>query len=139
MHRDELLERFLGSRDTLWVQKGTKLVFRSEKGQLVPLVEYIQAFVPRIRGVIVFDRVVGNAAALLLKKALCLKVYSPIASRAAVYTLQKLGIGYHFWKIAPCIMQGNSICPMEEMSLGKSPDEFYEAVKGLMLGEAGAE
>jgi len=137
MHSDELLERFIRSEDTLWVHKGTRPIFRSRKERLVPLLEYINAFVPRIKGVTVFDRVVGNAATLLLKKALCLKVYSPVASQVAVHSLEKFGINYHFSKITPCIVEGNGICSMEKLSVGKTPDDFYEAVKGLALEGVG--
>jgi len=137
MHGDKLLGQFINSGDTLWVYKGTKLIFQSRKERLMPLLDYIDAFVPRIKGVTIFDCVVGNAAALLLKKALCLKVHSPLASQAAVRSLEKFGISYHFLKIVPCIREGSDICPMEKLSEGKTPDEFYQAVKDLVLKSAG--
>lgn len=138
MHGDKLLGQFINSGDTLWVYKGTKLIFQSRKERLMPLLDYIDAFVPQIKGVTIFDCVVGNAAALLLKKALCLKVHSPLASQAAVRSLEKFGIRYHFLKIVPRIREGNDICPMEKLSGGKTPDEFYQAVKALLLKGAGA-
>jgi hypothetical protein len=138
MHGDRLLGQFINSGDTLWVYKGTELIFQSRKERLLPLLGYIDAFVPRIEGVTVFDCIVGNAAALLLKKALCRKVYSPVASQAAVHSLEKFGISYHCLKIVPGIREGNDICPMEKLSGGKTPDEFYQAVKDLLLKGAGA-
>lgn len=138
MHGDKLLGQFINSGDTLWVYKGTKLIFQSRKERLMPLLDYIDAFVPQIKGVTIFDCVVGNAAALLLKKALCLKVHSPLASQAAVRSLEKFGISYHFLKIVPRIREGNDICPMEKLSGGKTPGEFYQAVKALLLKGAGA-
>lgn len=137
MHHNKSLGKFIESGDTLWVYKGTKLIFQSSKERLMPLLNYIDTFVPRIEGVTIFDRIVGNAAALLLKKALCLKVYSPVASQVAVHSLEKFGISYHFSKIVPCIREGNNVCPMEKLSAGKTPDEFYEAVKDLVLKSAG--
>lgn len=137
MHGDKLLGQFIKSGDTLWVYKGTKLIFQSRKERLMPLLDYIDAFVLQIRGVTILDRIVGNAAALLLKKALCLKVYSPVASQAAVRSLEKFGISYHFSKIVPCIREGKDVCPMEKLSEGKTPDEFYQAVKDLVLKGAG--
>lgn len=138
MHGDKLLGQFIKSGDTLWVYKGTKLIFQSRKERLMPLLDYIDAFVPQIKGVTIFDCIVGNAAALLLKKALCLRVYSPVASQAAVYSLEKFGISYHFFKIVPCIREGDNLCPMEKLSEGKAPEEFYQAVKDLVLKGAGA-
>ena len=137
MHGNKLLGQFITSGDTLWVYKGTELIFQSRKERLIPLLDYIDAFVPRINGVTIFDRIVGNAAALLLKKALCLKVYSPVASQAAVHSLEKFGISYHFSKIVPCIWEGDNLCPMEKLSGGKTPDEFYQVVKDLVLKGAG--
>ncbi len=138
MRGDKLLGQFINSGDTLWVYKGTKLIFQSRKERLMPLLDYIDAFVSQIKGVTIFDCVVGNAAALLLKKALCLKVHSPLASQAAVRSLEKFGISYHFLKIVPRIREGNDICPMEKLSGGKTPGEFYQAVKDLLLKGAGA-
>jgi hypothetical protein len=128
MPGNELLQWFMNSNDTLWVYKGAELIFHSKKERLMPLLDYINAFVPRVKGVTVFDRVVGNAAALLLKQALCLEVYSPVASQVAVHALEQFGISYHFLKIIPHIGEGNDICPMEKLSLGKTPDEFYRAI-----------
>ena len=132
MHGSKLLKEFGASRDALWVYQGTKLIFQSRKKRLLPLLDYIEAFVPQTEGVIIYDRIVGNAAALLLKKALCLTVYSPVASQAAVRSLEKFGISYHFGNIVTSIQVGNSICPMEKLAEGKSPDEFYQAVKDLV-------
>jgi hypothetical protein len=61
-----------------------------------------------------------------------------VASQAAVHSLEKFGISYHFSKIVPCIQEGNDICPMEKLSEGKTPDEFYQAVKVLVLKGAKA-
>lgn len=137
MPSNELLGQFIKSGDTLWVCKEAKLIFRSRKERLMPLLDYINAFVPQIRGVTVFDRVVGNAAALLLKKALCFEVYSPVASQLAVHSLKEFGISYHFLKIIPHILEGNGICPMEKLSIGKTPEEFYKVVRDISAGSRG--
>jgi Domain of unknown function (DUF1893) len=126
-----LFHQFLNSGDTLWVYHGGKLVFNSNKEQLSPLLDYIHSFRPKVRGVTVFDVVVGNAAALLLKKASCLEVYSPLGSEFAAQTLRHQGIKFHFSKTVPHILneRGNDICPMEKLSLGKRPEEFYRILK----------
>ena len=74
---------------------------------------------------------VGNAAALLFKKALCRKGYSLLGSEIAVNTLSSYGIEYHFAAIVPYIQNatGEDLCPMEKLSIGKSPDEFYEELR----------
>ena len=66
-----LFNEFLISSDTLRVYKGNKLLFASNKDRLLPLLEYIDRFAPHHRWIVVFDKIMGNAAALLCVKATC--------------------------------------------------------------------
>ena len=126
-----MFEEFLASDDTLRVCKGDRLIFTSSKERLLPLVEYIDTFAPYEKEVTVFDRVVGNAAALLLKKISCSETYSALGSELAARTLDGFGISYHFMEIVPYIKDasGQDMCPMEKLSLNKQPDEFYQVLK----------
>ncbi len=120
---------FLTSRDTLRVYKESRLLFASGKKRLLPLLEYIDKLTPYEKEVIVFDRVVGNAAALLLTKIFCHEVYSPLGSQHAARTLDSSDISYHFTETVPYIQNQSQqdMCPMEKLSLNKSPEEFYQA------------
>jgi len=124
---DRLFSRFVRSSDTFRVYHEGKLIFRSKKEQLRPLLEYIEEFSLQVQGVVIFDRIVGNAAALLLKKASCREIYSPLGSEIAARTLSEQGIKYHFSRTVPYIINkaGDDICPMEKLSLGKSSEEFF--------------
>ena len=126
-----LFNDFLISGDTFRVYKGSKLLFTSNRGGLLPLCEYIKGFVPHHQLVVAFDKIMGNAAALLCVKATFLQIYSPLGSQLAVKTLDKYGIRYHFTKIVLYIQQPHSeeMCPMETLSIDKSPDEFYEIMR----------
>ena len=126
-----LFHDFLASDDTLWVYSGERLLFTSAKDGLLPLLDYIDEFAPCEEGVTVFDRVVGNAAALLLVKAACRRVYSSLGSELAARTLSNHAIEYHFSETVPYIRDASrrGMCPMERLSLNKSPDEFYQVVK----------
>jgi len=128
MPHDRLFARFVNSSDTFRVYHEGRLIFRSKKEQLRPLLEYIDEFSPRVKGVLIFDRIVGNAAALLLKKAFCLEIYSPLGSEFAARTLSEQGIEYHFSRTVPYIINktGDDICPMEKLSLGKNAEEFFQ-------------
>jgi hypothetical protein len=125
---DRLFARFVNSSDTFRVYHKGKLIFKSKKEQLRPLLDYIDEFSPRVKEVVIFDRIVGNAAALLLKKAFCLEIYSPLGSEFAARTLSEQGIKYHFSRTVPHITNkaGDDICPMEKLSLGKSSEEFFQ-------------
>jgi hypothetical protein len=126
--KNKIFEEFIKSPDTVRVYKDDQLLFSSREERLMPLLEYAKRFSDYTPGVTVFDRVVGNAAALLLKKILCAEVYSPLGSESAVKALDSFGIKYHFSEIVPCIQDDSrqNLCPMEKMSQGKTSEEFYK-------------
>ncbi len=127
----DLYNDFLSSDDTLRIYRGKKLVFTSKKEQLRPLMEYIAAGGAKRLPVTIYDKIMGNAAALLSVKANAREVYSPLGSELAVKTLETYGIRYNLGEIAPYIMRddGRGMCPMEELSTGKEPEEFYRELK----------
>lgn len=126
-----LFNNFLISEDSLWIYDGDRLVFKSDKDGLQPLLEYIDRFVPYPGKVKIFDKIMGNAAALLSVKAGCQEVYSPLGSELAIQTLGNYHIEYHLTEVVPYIQKPNQqgMCPMEELSISKSPEEFYEALR----------
>jgi hypothetical protein len=131
MDNGALFEEFLSGEDTLRVYRGKKLIFTSKKDRLFPLIEYIRKFGESQKRVVIFDKVMGNAAALLSIKAGCREVFSPLFSQLGIDTLQKYNIKYHAVAIVPCITapDGN-ICPMEKLSTGKNPEDFYMLISG---------
>lgn len=135
----ELFARFVNSSDTFRVYHQGKLIFKSKQEQLRPLLEYINIFSPQVKGVVIFDRIVGNAAALLLKKAFCREIYSPLGSEFAARTLGEQGIKYHFSRTVPHIINksGDDICPMEKLSLDKSSEEFFQHLCELLSKRQG--
>ncbi len=127
-------EDFKKSSDTLRIYSGDRCIFHSDKDVLAPLVEYISKDGSR-KPLTVFDKVMGNAAALLAVKAGAQVVYSPLGSDLGIKTLNNNKIEHHLEKTVPFILARNGvdICPMEKLSIDKTPDEFYNAVKGRFL------
>jgi len=126
----DFFDEFLMSPDTLRIYEGNQLIFSSIKDQLLPLLEYIEQF-PRRQLVVIFDKIMGNAAALLSVKAHCQEVYSPLGSELAVKTLGKYGVKHHITEVVPYIQRpdGRGMCPMEKLSLDKVPEEFYQIIR----------
>jgi hypothetical protein len=126
----DLFRAFLASDDTLRVYEDGRLVFSSKKDRLLPLMEYIAGGAGE-RPVTIFDKVTGNAAALLAVKAGCDEVYSPLGSDLAVGTLDEYGVRHHLVRTVPFILRddGTGLCPMEQLSIGKGPEEFYLTLK----------
>lgn len=127
-----LFSDFLESEDTLWIYDSREMLFRSDKDRLLPLLEYIATCAHNLRPVSIFDKIMGNAAALLSVKARGKEVYSPLGSQLAVETLDRYGIKYHLSEIIPYIQKPGQedMCPMEKLSRHKEPEEFYRAVRG---------
>lgn len=128
---DFLFNQFTASEDNLRVYHDSDLIFSSQQDGITPLVSYLTEFGRYADGVYVFDRIVGNAAALLLDIAGCIEIWSQVGSELAVRTLDARGIRYHFITVAPYIInrKGDDMCPFEKLSLGKSAEEFYNLVQ----------
>ncbi len=126
-----LFPAFLASDDTLRVYRDGALVFSSKKERLLPLMDYIAGRDAAEGPVTIYDKVMGNAAALLAVLAGCREVFSPLGSSLAVSTLDAHGIRHHLSRTVPFILRddGRGLCPMEQLSIGKGPEEFYLALK----------
>jgi len=120
-------DAFLNSSDTLWIWKERTVIFRSAEKGIAPLIDYLKGQEEPLPAVAVFDRIVGNAAALLLDKARCTELYAPIGSDLAAETLKTRGIHYTFSRLVPFIINrnGDGMCPFEQASLKRSSDEFF--------------
>jgi len=134
MAYNHLFQEFVASDDTLRIYAGENLVFSSRKDRLLPLMEYLGRFAPEHTEVVIFDKIIGNAAALLAVKARCREAFSPLGSELAAQTLAEYGIAYHFTRTVPTIQRadGEGMCPMEKLSLGKGPEEFYQAMVDII-------
>ena len=129
-----LFDEFMAGGDVLRVYEGDKLIFASDGMGLLPLLEYIEGFGHSYQQVVIFDKIMGNAAALLSVRANCCEAYSPLGSRLAIRTLDKYGVKYCITRIVPYIQKAGQedMCPMEKLSIGKDPGEFYEAVSKIV-------
>ncbi len=132
----ELFEEFITSKDTLRVYEGNELVFSSGKDRLIPMLEYNDSYKYKHADTVIFDKILGNAAALLAVRVGCREIYSPLGSQLAIQTMEKYNIKHHLVRIVPYIQQPNraDMCPMEKMSINKRPDEFYDLLKTLQTG-----
>lgn len=129
-----LFNDFVASADTFWVYGGDKLLFTSSKDGLKPLLEYGDKIVPHQDEIAIFDRILGNAAALLAVKADCKKAYSPLGSELAIKTLNDYSIKYCFTNIVPYIQnrEGQGICPMEKIRALMSSIRQYGIREGQL-------
>lgn len=129
--KNDILQELSSSGHKLRIyNQNYTLIYHSNMDRLKPLLEYLNLYANKYTNIIVADRIMGNAAALLSIKAGCKEIYSPLGSQIAEESMKKYGIPYLFTSVVPYIAQPGTttMCPMEMLSIGKSPDEFFELV-----------
>lgn len=127
----QLFNEFIDSSDTLRIYRGDALIFQSQKDRLSPLMEFLGSNQDGKRELVVFDKIFGNAAALLAILAGCDEAYGPLGSQVAINTFTKYSIKYHFRDVVPYILDDNTqkMCPMEAKSITMEPHHFYELLQ----------
>ncbi len=116
---------------TLEIRNKKKIIFRSEKEGILGLLDFIKKYGGRFKNLIIFDRVIGNAAALLCVYLKAKEVCGLIGSKAAKKTLKKFKINFYFKKTIPNILNKNKddLCPLERLSILKTPEEFLDCLE----------
>lgn len=124
-------EKFLKSSFGLEIWSAKKIVFRSRKEGIKGLVDFIKKYNYRFKDLIIFDKTLGQGAALLSVYLKVKAVYGKTGSKLAGETLKKFKIKFYFQKIIPNILnkKGDDLCPIEKLSLKKKPKEFYDLIK----------
>jgi len=115
-------------------RQGCKIIFRSKKSGVRGLLDFIIAG-EKCEGMIIFDKIVGQAVALLAAYLKAQEVYGAMGSELAAKALEKHEIKFYFQKIIPNILNRDKtdLCPMEKLSIDKTPKEFYNSLKQKCL------
>lgn len=124
-------EDFESSNFSLEIWSREKLAFRSKKRGLEGLLNFIGKHGRRLKNLIIFDKVIGNAVALLCVYLRAREVYGIIGSKSAEKTFRKFKIKYYFKKTRPNILNKmeTDLCPFEKLSFKKAAKEFYSLLK----------
>ena len=106
-------------------------MYKSKKQRLLPLLFCLKKYKTQMRGAVVYDKVVGRAAALLLVYGGVRKILTPTISRNALLVLKRGGAEVEYKKIVKNILNnaGTDLCPMEKLSRGKSANDFAKTMK----------
>ena len=98
MEIKKLFEKFIKSDFGLEIWSGGKIISRSKKSGIQGLLEFIKKNRKLSKDLIIFDKKVGNAVALLCVYLKAKEVYGVVGSKTAEETLKKAGIKYLFFK-----------------------------------------
>lgn len=113
---------------SLILVKGNKIIFSSNKSGLSPLVECVREYRGKLEGCVLYDRVIGLAAArLIVYSKIIFKVVSRVSSKAAKNLLDGNKIELIAANIVDNILTKNrsNICPMELKAKKMNNKIFY--------------
>jgi hypothetical protein len=125
---EALYEEFLVRELSLVVADQSGRVHRARGSGLHPLMTCLRTQPSVLEGALVFDKIVGAAAALLLALGRVRELWTPVASSAALGVLARHRIPFRAQKLVSYIPNaaGDGPCPFESMAYRKTPAEFYE-------------
>lgn len=124
-------ETFAKSSLTLQVWHNGKIILKSKKEGIKGLLDFAKKHDRKFDDLIVFDKVIGNAAALLCVYLGAKEIYAFLGSKPAKKTLKKYKTKFYFKKTIPNILNKTKtdLCPMEKLSKRKTPVQFLSALK----------
>ena len=133
----QYLEEFEKEDWDLKILSGSKTIFQSDEEGIAPVVHFLKTIRRDVRNLVIYDRIVGRAVALLfiylskessLKGEKVDKVLGVTGSEKAKDVLKEYEIPFHFLKTVPYIANREKTgpCPFEKLSEGKTPEEFWE-------------
>jgi hypothetical protein len=124
------LEYFFEKSWSFVLIKNGKIIYKSKAQRLRPLVFCLKKYNRQISGTVVFDKIVGRAAAYLLARARVAEVRTPTISRDAKRILSKNKIKIAFGREVKNIMnrRGDDLCPMEKLSGKLGEKEFVKFI-----------
>ncbi|MDU4026311.1 MULTISPECIES: DUF1893 domain-containing protein [Anaerococcus] len=112
--------------------KENEIVNTSRKNGLLPILDLYNNDKSILESAIVADKVIGKAAALILKEANIKELYAKLISENAIELLDKTNIKYKYNKKVREIRNRDNtdICPMEELALeSNNADELIKKIK----------
>ena len=129
--KEKLFCKFQTSANTLWVLADDKVTFRGSGKGIKPLVRLIKKRIDFLKDKIIFDKIIGRAAALLLVYAGIAEVHTEVISRQAIKIFKKYKIFHQYRKSVARILNRDKSggCPFEKMANGKTPAKFYNMIK----------
>lgn len=96
-----------------------------------PVINRINEDINYFKGLIVADKIIGKASAMLLVLSQVKEIYCVVLSESGKELLDKYGVEYHYENLVPYIINrlGDDMCPMEKTV--KDIDDLNEALLAL--------
>ncbi len=106
-------------------------MFRSRASALKPLRRYLLTDRSEHRDIVIYDKYVGRAAALLMALIRPQEVQTAVISEGGEATLSEHGILYTAMRRVKYLMgiASDGACQWEKIAIGKSPREFWDSLR----------
>jgi hypothetical protein len=126
-------EEFLKSPWALEVWSEEEIIFKSKESGVKGLLDFIKEQGREHKDLVIFDRIIGQGAALLAVYLKAKVVYGQTGSQLAVKCLEKYQIEFYFQETVANILNRNKtdLCPLEKLSFDKCPEDFYNSLRKL--------
>lgn len=124
-------DRFIKSPWSLVVISDGRIIFRSRASALKPLVRYLKSRRDQDGQVIIYDKYIGRAAALLMTLIKPREVHTPVISEGGRQVLEQYRVRFHADREVKFLMgvASDQMCGWEKMSVGKTPSELWDMLK----------
>jgi len=121
-------DRFIKSSWSLVVLAEGRIIFRSRASAIKPLIRFIRSDLTSSSHLVIFDKYIGRAAALLMVLIKPVRVHTPVISEGGRQVLDKYQIPYEARKQVKYLMgmASDEMCRWEKMAAGKTPEEFLK-------------
>lgn len=125
------LNYFSKSAWNLIIYDNKTIIFQSKARGLKPLIIFIKKSDRKYKNLVVYDKIIGRAAALLLAYIKTSKVYTPIISHVGILVLKKYKISFEAEKRVKYIMgkASKAMCQWEILAKNQTPKKFWQLVK----------
>lgn len=101
-----------------------------------PVINKLNENINYFKGLIVADKIVGKASAMLLTMSGVKEVYCGVLSESGKYIFETYGITYHYDELVPYIInrKGDDMCPMEKTVKDINDlSKAYEALNNKLI------
>lgn len=111
-------ERLKSGAYTCIAQCGKQFYVAKEHG-ILPLIQWIQGDEVELSGAVIYDRIVGKAAAMLFRYAKIKELHTFTISALAKQVLEEGGVPCFYEQEVPYVInrKGDGMCPMEQSVL----------------------
>ncbi|MDP3964035.1 MAG: DUF1893 domain-containing protein [bacterium] len=126
------IEKFRTSPWSLVITRGSDVLLRSNMAGIHPLAQSISHLGEELSRSMVWDRVIGRAAAFLIVHGGFRKAATPIVSKPALEILRKYKVPItYLYRVERILNTAQSdICPIERFSLdADTPEQFIKLYK----------